>query len=410
MKISKIFLLILLANQVFGQSFTTSAKISGIKNDGLHSVLLRPEIRSFSKADLSDLRIFDKENHEVPYLVLNEKSNKPADNFEAFPMVLKEIIPSKKTTIIIENIGNKNLEEITLNLANSSLTKSCNISGSDDQKTWFGLLDKFQLRDLENTEKTNTFLKIKLPLSSYHFLKFELNDLKTAPINILQIGNFKHLLLNSIWQNLRPDSVKITNDLQQKKTQIKVFFAQKQVIDKVFFEISKPNFYQRNASILVNRKIVRKKKAENLVETLVNFTLNSSQKNAFDLPEIFEKEFIIEIDNEDNLALEILAVKLQQLSAYLVADLKINENYTLKTGNEELKMPNYDLAFFKNNISKQLPEAAILEVKTIATISEKKEISFWQNPWFMWLCITIGGSIIFYFSSDLLKDMQKNKM
>jgi hypothetical protein len=85
----------------------------------------------------------------------------------------------------------------------------------------------------------------------------------------------------------------------------------------------------------------------------------------------------------------------------LVADLKITENYTLKTGNHTLTSPNYDIAYFQNSISKQLPEATIGKVAITEndTKAWSDALAFWQQSWFMWLCIGVAASVILYFSS-----------
>jgi hypothetical protein len=408
MKITKIIILLLLVNQVFAQQFGTSAKIVNTKTDGIHSILLTPEIRSFSKADLSDLRIFDAKNKEVPYFLRKESASYSATNFEEWSIVSKQIT-ANSSTIIIENKGAKIFDEIVLNIANSKLKKSCNISGSDDQKQWFGLLDKYQLLDLENKDSTNVFTKIELPSSTYHFIKIEIDNKKTAPINVLKLGNFSQTLSNSKKQIATPDGIKTTIDVKTKKTRIIVSFNQAQIIENIAFDIKNPAFYKRNARILVNKTAIKwHKSKKNYTETMLEFELNSTKKNTFDIPTLFEKEFIIEIDNEDNPALEIANMKFSQLATYLITDLKASESYTLKTGNLALLAPNYDISYFKNDISKQLPEATIVEIKTMNNTIEipKNELPFWQKSWFLWCCIGIAGAAIAYFSSSLLKDMK----
>jgi hypothetical protein len=70
MKKSSIIILVALwLNQAFAQHFNTSATLSEIKTNGLHAILVSPEIRSFSKADLQDLRLFGTDQKEVPYYI-----------------------------------------------------------------------------------------------------------------------------------------------------------------------------------------------------------------------------------------------------------------------------------------------------------------------------------------------------
>ncbi len=322
-------------------------------------------------------------------------------------MVSKTITANKSTVIVVENTDSI-INSILLNIANSDLIKTCNVSGSNDQKQWFGLLDKYPLNDLTDQKSTSVLQKISFPNSDYRYIKIELNDKKTAAINVLAIGRYKSLVLDAKLQRLSPVT-KIATDSKQKRTRITVTFDRPQTIDHLDFSIKKPNLYQRNVRILVNRTIQKRhKKVENGIVSLFDFELNSTTKNSFELPAIVEKEFVIEIDNEDSPPLEIDHLTLSQLPAYLVADLKTTEKYALKTGNETLTSPNYDIAYFQNNISKNLPEATI-ETLTISESDRKTDsnkFSFWQQSWFMWLCIGLAAAGILYFSSSLLKDMK----
>ncbi len=407
MKIVKMLLLLSCITQVLGQNFKLTAKLSNVNTDGPYKILLSPEIRSYSDGDLSDIRLYGTDNKEVPYFISKESRSNTIVNFYEIPIIKKEIIPNNVTRIIIENIGSRPLTELVLNIANSNLVKTLNLSGSNDQKEWFGVLDKHQIGELESSASSNVFKKINMPTSVYRFLKIEINDKKTAPINILKIGNYNQTLSNSKLILIKPNT--IAYKTIGKKTQVSINFNQPQIIENIAFEIIKPNFYKRNARVLVNGKIEKpNQKTEIYPQSLVEFELNSTTINTFDLPAIFQNEIIIEIDNEDNPALEISDLKFGQIKTYLVAELKTSNKYSLKTGNNTLNSPNYDIAFFKNNIPTILPEASISEVKFIENKPElsQNRNSFWQKPWFLWLCIGIAGAIIFYFSSSLLKDMK----
>ena len=102
-------------------------------------------------------------------------------------------------------------------------------------------------------------------------------------------------------------------------------------------------------------------------------------------------------------------IKCNQIPVAIIADLKANEKYTVKTGNSILNAPQYDLSYFKNNIATTLPETIIYGVEqTITTQNGIQEKSFWQQSWFMWLCIALGGIAILYFTASLVKDMKGN--
>ena len=136
--------------------------------------------------------------------------------------------------------------------------------------------------------------------------------------------------------------------------------------------------------------------------------MNSDSQNAFNLFNIYEKDFYIEIENQDNQPLKISNVSFFQVPISVIADLKTSEKYTLKTGNPNAIAPNYDIENFKNSITAELPEAKISEI-VMPKLSQKniQEKQFWEQPWFMWVCICVGGIAVLYFSMSLLKDINK---
>ncbi|ELY1991418.1 hypothetical protein SL054_000739, partial [Flavobacterium psychrophilum] len=158
----------------------------------------------------------------------------------------------------------------------------------------------------------------------------------------------------------------------------------------------------------VYKKATRKvkHKFENYEEQIANFELNSDTNNTFNIAQIFEKELFIAIENKDNQPLTISKIELFQTPFYIITDLKNNENYTITTGNKDLDTPQYDLENFKNSITTNLPEAQITETKQIKnSCKTAANKTFWQQSWFMWLCISLAGIAITYFVISLVKDM-----
>ena len=125
---------------------------------------------------------------------------------------------------------------------------------------------------------------------------------------------------------------------------------------------------------------------------------------------IYEKDFYIEIENQDNQPLKINEIKFFQIPVSVIADLKTGENYTIKTGNPDAIAPVYDLEYFKNSITVELPETKISEIimpKIGSNVIQEKP--FWEQSWFMWICISLGGIAVLYFSMSLLKDLNKTE-
>jgi len=400
---------LLISSLVFSQEFNVEGKISDLKSNGLHSVLITPEIRSLANQNLSDIRIFDSKNKETPYF-LTDDFNTTSTAFEEYKIISKNTIPNKISSIIFENNSNKNITELTLAIANSDVEKSYNISGSNDLSEWFGLVNNRPLNDLSDSENTFIYKKISVPNNQYRYLKIDFNDKKTLPIAVLKVGKFSSLTSSSVLQEIKKEEFKIQEFPKSKKTRITFKFENVQIINQISFTIKNASLYRRTAKIIVNRTEVYKKRKQNYEEHSGSFELSSGSTNTFTIAELREKEFYIDIENQDNQPISISEVKLFQNPVYLVADLNSEENYTLKAGNLSLSEPHYDLSSFQNSISKALPEAKISNISKLKKPQKAgpKNTAIWSQPWFMWFCIAIAGIIIFYFSLSLIKDMKKN--
>lgn len=403
-KLNSLCITLLWVNISIAQNNTT-ARILPVTKKGLYKMILPPEIRSNSKDDLSDFRIFDAKNNEVPYFLLTDAPEKRDEQFEEFKIISKVNDNKKSTSIEIEN-PKAQINGLKLIIANSEVTKKYSISGSNDQKQWFGLVNNGELSDLKSGETTTISKEISLPLCSYRFLKIVFDDSTTLPINVLKIGQAQTHFFKGELQEVKVKNRQTTQVSSKKKTLIHIEFEYPQFIDKVVFDINKTNLFKRNARIYVDKERVEKHKTIKYQEDIAHFSLVSNQNNAFDITNTKQDFLSIEIENQDNPPLQISDIKFYQKPIFAVADLKPNENYTILTGNSNLTSPNYDLAYFKETISDVLPEVQITSIeyqKREKTI--ENETNFWQKPWFMWLCISIGGLMILFFSVRLIKEM-----
>ncbi|MPT31800.1 MAG: hypothetical protein E2600_09055 [Chryseobacterium sp.] len=394
---------ILIASFSLAQSY--QGKINKVSENGLHQILLSPEVRSASQNNIDYLRIFDAKNNEVPYVIYEGKSSNFSSN--NFTIVSKTAVPNVATSIIISNENALNLDHLTLKIANTDVDKKYNISGSNDQKEWFGLVINQKVIGLNDAGENFVERDFAFPLNNYKFLKIDFIDKNSLPINILGASLEESHSVNQSKTELKNFSQKNETDKKLKQTRITITFPNPQVIDGISFEISSPSYYLRDARILINKTRVYKKSTENYVENISAFQLNSKSKNRFDVQSFFAKEFIIEIDNQDNPALEINKINLFQSPVSILTDLKLNENYILKI-DSTWSAPQYDLANSGIDFNQNYPVATLSNLEKLEQSKSKETVkTFWQTPLFMWICIVLAVAIIGYFAVGLIKDMNK---
>ncbi len=406
MKRYSLVLFVLLTHFSWAQQ--TSAKLEKVTEKDFYRIRVSPEIRSASQSDLSDVRIFNSKKNEIPYLIDSTPKKTEVSQFEAFTMVSKTSVTKKFSSVVIENPKDK-INELTLRIANSDVVKKFSISGSNDQKQWFGIANKMELSNLNDANSTQVSITISFPLCSYKFLKIELDDTKTLPINVLQVGT-----TNSSVQQGEPEEIQTKDRFiiqlpKEKKTQHQIVLTQPQAIEKVVFKVSEPKLFTRQVTLYTIQNKTVNNKTTSTKEVISTFTLSSDGTNEFDIQSRKITDFYIEIANEDNPKLEIESIQLYQKPIFLVAELNPNEEYTVVTGNAKLVAPSYDLVYFENEMKNVTAEIKMSNVQRENTTKKPPaEKSFWQQPWFMWLCIVVGGITILYFSIGLAKDLKNN--
>ena len=405
MKLHNLFLLLFCANVMVAQN--TTAKIEKVKVDGLYKIVLPTNIRSVSNDDLSDFRILDSKENEVPYFINKNVDPISDSNYKDYKIISTSEIPKKQSTLIFEN-SDKIINQVALTIANYEGEKTFTISGSNDKKEWFGISNNNYLTDLNASNATYVSKTINFPLTNYKYIKIDLDDKKSLPIRIISVGNFNFKTTSTLFLPVNYTKKTITELKSEKKTLLYFEFDKALNIEEIKFQISNPKLFKRYAKVYKNETRKVKHKIENYQNFIANFELSSNSKNTFQLKGTKEKDFYIEIDNQDNQPLTIDNVQFFQYPVSIIADLKTNENYTIVTGNPNSILPIYDIENFKSNIPNNLPTATISEIKTKGlknTIAEKKSI--WQEPWFMWICIGLGAIAILYFASSLVKDLNK---
>ena len=389
------------------QNFT--ATLQPVAKDGLTKIIVQPELLSALQNNWNYFRILDSKKNEVPYVLNPNLSSSGKSVVENLKIVAVNTIPNRSTSVIISNENAVKLDELNLIIANTNVEKIYSISGSNDQDQWYGLVYNESLNNLESSTDTQVLKNFRFPLNNYKFLKFEFVDKKSLPIQVLAASLKSDQATQQVslirLKNFRQT---ITQNKKDQTTKIDIAFNSKQVINGLKITVSAPQFYLRNAAIVVNRMRIVKREQKNYLESLVDFQLNSKAQSQFKFGEIFEKNLSIIIQNEDNLPLEIGDIQFFQEPVLLISELKAGEKYSIMIDSTLLK-PRYDLANFESNVQSQIPEINIVNLVKVSPLKDQKvKNAFWKTPLFMWLCIGFALLVIGYFSLGLLKDLGKS--
>jgi len=389
----------------FGQNFTYEANLSNVNKSGYYDVLLKPEISAKLFENAAELRLYNQQQKEIPYLFNIEKSVNRTTLFHDYEILVKEHNARMGyTRIVIHNKAKKEIRTISMIIKNSEVSKWLTLNGSDDNQQWFVVKDKYYFYSIENEEETSEIKILDFPLTNYEYYEILIDDYFQEPINILRVGYYDIEVENGKYSKIENYDMLQNDSNDLKKTFLKINFEEANYINKINLEMANPSLFYRKAVIYANTKNAKGQISKNLVQQIV---INSSSNNVYYFDNLYTDNLLIEIENEDNEALQIENVNIFQLNRFLTAYFEKGNSYKLKFGDKSLTSASYDLKYFVDSIPEKRNS---LKVESLSSIQiPKQSEAFYLNPIFLWSLIGFIIIIVGYFSYKMLKEVGKNE-
>ena len=401
----RLFILALLAGSIQsqGQSFAAEAAVTPVETDGFYSIFISPAINAHLNNGLSDIRIFDSEGHEVPYLLQKELPEYRINQFVEYEILKKESKSNCCTTLLLRNVNRTPINNIHLIIKNAEARRQASLMGSDDNQTWFSIKDHFILEAPLNNDGTHEIKIVGFPWSNYEFYQLKIKDSVNAPLNILKAGYYADQYADGKFTVL-PLKINSYDSAAQKKTYVNLLFNTIQFVDKLEIDVSGVRYYRRNARLFEKRLGTRNGERTEYYNPIENFELTTGRKAIIDLMKVRGQEFLIEIENKDNPPLVISSVKGFQLNRYLTAWLNKDTRYTIQFGQAALSPPVYDLGFFKDSIPNDVEIIEPGEIKILTKNRAEAQETFFNNKNIIWGAIVVVMLILGYMSVKLIRE------
>lgn len=404
--------LIWISSNILAQEFSWEAELNDIPNNGFYKINISPDIVSASENNNDDIRIYDASDNEIPFIIDKEQSVNLKEFFVEYKIITNET--QRKwpyySRIVIHNPKKNEISNFQLIIRNADVSKNLKLSGSDDAAHWYIIKNKYRFRSIYNDESTSVIKILNFPNSNYEYYEILIDDWRDNPMKIQKVGYFDTAVEEGKYAVITKPELEQEELKDEKQSLVHVNFPTKQLINKIHLKINGPEFYHREAEILVKDSTTyKKKKPEYFFRPVHSFIISSNSLNNIYFTGFGVKEFFIRIKNYDNQPIEILEINSWQLKHYLVSKLKKDEKYFIRTGNIEIMEPEYDLKYFENEIRKKLSSVS---TKKIVDISEKKEVKqkgLQVNKIVVWLVIGGIALLLIYFTSKMIKDMNPGK-
>jgi hypothetical protein len=380
-----------------------------IKNKGFHKIMITPNIGAKTADNYADLRLYDQQKKEVPYIIRKDFVRKQHRKFIPYQLIGKSTPGDTATELIVKNQLKSKINNLSIFLNNAEVSKQIIISGSDDQKHWFAVKQNYNIIGIANQNNVTELNTIYFPLSNYTFYKILINDKHSLPVKVLQAGYYQDSISYGEEVLLKAPEIVRKENVKEHVTQIQLNFDASYEIDKINLQITAPTLYQRPLRIYALRKI----NGKNIQELVQETTLSATSNNQIIIDGVQAQHLILEILNDNNPFLQINSIDCYQRAQYIIAYLEQKGSYTLKFGNKNLNAPIYDLAYFEDVIPSQIP---ILETKDITIISSPDkpvtktiEPPYYNKKTFLWAVIIGIAILLLLITSKMLNEMNKKK-
>ena len=410
----KLILLFLFGTStLYAQRYLGDAVIAPVPADGFYNLQLAAEWVPYLNEDMSNIRIFDKKNQEVPYIYREEEPVSFTRQFRQYEIVEKRQEKNCCTSILLRNSDVKPINNISLSIKNAEVTKYANLLGSDDNKNWYALKQQFTITSIDGDNNTSVIKIVDFPLSNYSYYLLRIDDSTSAPINILSAGFYEVNAANGSYNSLASQFHQ-ADSASLKSTYGFIKFNGDQIVDKMAFDIEGPPYFLRQATLHQKMSQVNiKGDTIYYFQPLTNFTITSRQSTVLELNDVRAEELMVIIDNDDNPSLHVKQVYTYQLNRYFTAWLKGGESYTVRIGEKSLASPRYDIAYFRESINSILPviHAAGLVVVPVVIPEAQPPMTptFFTNKNIIWIAVILVVIVFGFMAVSITRDMEKDK-
>jgi hypothetical protein len=385
--------------------FRHKASLDSIRKTGFYSLAVTPELSSHLKLDLSDLRIIDEKKQWVPYI-----TEMPFHKKGITPVLFDQKITQKansgsETILIIENTGKQELSNFIIELRSAAAERIASLSGSDDNKDWFVILDSLLLRESTDYSHTSYHQRVNFPASTYQYFKLTIHNNNKGPLNILAAKSSEIILpadtIQPFFNNPAPAFVQTDSG---DYSLVKIIHDRPFQISSIRLRISNPSFYKRQAKVFTTL-------SNSLPATWYSrdhhaFTISSDDFSEHTIQLLKSDTLYLLIENGDNPPLQVSSLATGVINRSVIAYLEKGKSYSLWLDNPQGSSPVYDLQHFKDRIIDRIP----LSIRTITPLTQPEPAGPQKQTgkrW-IWPVTILVMMLLSILTWKLATDMKKN--
>jgi hypothetical protein len=352
--------------------FQFLARIKGpIKKDGIYRVCLSSEILRKCSSECGDLRVFDPNNKEIPYVIIDNKSTDK--KIDTYILEITEYKDSPESATLTMKMPQKYepISQIDIDTPERDFKKNVKVYGSDNMKTWHLIAEDavYDFSSQVDLRKT----KIKFSESNYRYYRVRLvhtekPDKMNQSIRLkyngldFSVNNFKSgkMRINRVMGKVFPIRKNITKydeftfsnfrSVIDKERNTVITLESGLPFNRIIFEIDNPYFY-RGLKVFYSETGIDDSYSLLTQGQIYRFQISglNETKDFLEYTAAKYKYIKFVIENNNNPPLEIRNIKFSWVrkNLFFIALVDAPE-YTMYFSNPNIEKPVYDISNFIN--------------------------------------------------------------
>ncbi|RYY89631.1 MAG: hypothetical protein EOO15_05655 [Chitinophagaceae bacterium] len=366
------------------------AMLDTVPRDGFYRVALAPGLMRYTRTDFGDIRIRDEKGEPVPFEV-RRRLGKSTYSFLTVPIARIEDTGTR--TLVTFQIPGARSSGFQVFFTNTSAQRRAVLTGSNDRASWYSLTDSFVIapKSVPEGGSGTATLTLHYPANTYRYVRLEINNGATAPLNIEQAGVFMGEPEPELWNAKR--RLPFSDSTVGGTTIVQIANPRHEFLEQVFINVTRPRLFRRNV-VLRDPSTGR--------ELAIGMLDNKQTRLIFPATRATALELFIE--NGDNPRLQIDSIEGNQRLYDIIAFLEKGHRFTLGAGDSTATMPAFDLAGFTDSARNFAQPVSYGPIRVSAATKPEKDHRSW-----IWIALVIGIGMLGWFSYSLLRDMQREK-
>jgi len=377
--------------------YKNKAALGPVTKTGFYSIAVTPELSSYVKTDFSDLRVVDGDGKQAEYVLQRAGVNlvKDTTQYKPLPIIQQTQGDSGRSILVVDNAAKEKISQLALLLGNASISRMADISGSDDDKKWFSMVENISLEKKYITDTDRYAETVIFPTVSYRYIKLVIYNGKNDPLHIIAAGRYINLDYKSVNATTENPPVNFKQtDSGDGYSYIKVHNPLPFHVDNISLQVTGPKFFKRDAVVVVPYGVD------------ADFTLSSNTTFNLYVPVFTSRDWLLKIYNGDNPPLKITGISTRQQTRNIIMWLDSGKAYHLEMNNANAVSPQYDLQNFKDSIPQNISSIQYAAIEPIAAVVVAEDKSIFKKSWLWAVIIAVLAGLVF-FTWQLSKEMGK---